>query len=48
MQNRRTVYEAARLKNPLRWPGNTRSWETIKAVTLNPENQEAINQLYAA
>jgi putative transposase len=48
MQKRKTVYETARLKNPLRWSGNTRSWETISAVTLNPENQGAINQLYAA
>jgi putative transposase len=48
MQNRKTVYEASRLKNPLRWSGNTRSWGTISAVTLNPENQKAINQLYAA
>jgi putative transposase len=25
------------IKNPLRWSGATRNWETVGAVQLNPE-----------
>jgi putative transposase len=41
--NRTLVYEQAKQKNPVRWSGKTRNWETIKAVRLNPlrENQKA-------
>ena len=48
MQNRRAIYEAAKLKNPLRWSGNTRNWEAITEVTLNPEKSGAIKQLLVA
>ena len=29
--------KAAKQKNPLRWSGNTRNWEAVTEVTLNPE-----------
>jgi transposase InsO family protein len=38
---RKTVYEAARDRNPKRWTGNTRNWESIQAVHLNPDKPEA-------
>lgn len=48
MENRRDVYEAAKLKNPSRWSGNIRKWKAITEVTLNPEKQELIKQLLVA
>ena len=45
---RKEVYEAAKKNNPLRWSGNTRKWQPIRVVTLNPEKQEVIEQLIAA
>ena len=38
---RKAVYEAARDRNPQRWTGNTRNWESIQAVHLNPDKPEA-------
>jgi putative transposase len=35
---RHRVYAAARQKNPERWSRNTRNWEPVGAVTLNPAN----------
>ena len=34
---RKAVYEAARDRNPKRWTGNTRNWDCIQAVHLNPD-----------
>ncbi len=34
---RRRVYEAARQRHPERWSTNTRRWESVKEVRLNPE-----------
>lgn len=48
MQNRNSVYKAAQQKHPSRWSGNTRRWEAITAVALNPEKQEVIKQLCVA
>jgi putative transposase len=47
MANRKSVYEAAKQNNPARWSGNTRKWEPIMTVTLNPEKQEVIKQMIA-
>lgn len=33
---RRQVYAAARQRHPERWSGDTRSWDAVKTVTLNP------------
>jgi transposase InsO family protein len=40
LANRRRVYEQARSKNPSRWSRNTRNWERIEVVRLNPEPKE--------
>ena len=48
MENRRYVYETAKLKKPSRWSGNIRNWKVITEVTLNPEKQEVIEQLFVA
>lgn len=48
MENRRHVYQAAKLKNPSRWSGNIRNWSAITEVTLNPEKKEVIEQLFVA
>lgn len=37
LEHRKTVYEAARLRHPQRWPGPTRNWQKIQAVHLNPD-----------
>ena len=42
---RREVYEAARGRNPERWSGSTRKWESVKEVRLNPEKQGAARSL---
>ncbi len=48
MQNRRDIYETAKLKNPLRWSGKVRNWEVVSEVTLNPEKQAVIKKLLVA
>jgi len=34
------LYEEAKQKRPERWSGNTRNWEPVGAVDLNPERTE--------
>ena len=34
---RQAVYEAARARHPERWTGDTRNWDPVGAVSLNPE-----------
>jgi transposase InsO family protein len=41
LDNRKTVYEAARTKHPQRWSGSTRNWQRIQAVHLNPDKAKA-------
>jgi putative transposase len=41
LANRKAVYEAARTRHPERWSGNTRNWQRIQAVHLNPDKAEA-------
>ena len=36
LENRRKVYEKAKLKNPNRWSRDTRNWEHISQTLLNP------------
>jgi putative transposase len=33
------VYEAAKQRNPERWSGDTRNWNPVYVVHLNPEHQ---------
>jgi transposase InsO family protein len=43
LKKRRTVYELARKQKPERWVNNqTRNWEPIAVVFLNPEKKERI------
>lgn len=46
LRKRAEVYEAAKAMHPERWSGDTRSWEPITAVHLNPEKgaSEAVNK----
>ncbi len=37
LENRVKVYEAARARNPERWSGQTRNWQPVLIVHLNPE-----------
>ena len=41
LKNREEVYREAKERNPSRWSGNTRNWESIETVILNPANREA-------
>jgi hypothetical protein len=41
LDKRKDVYELARQKNPNRWTGQTRNWEPIKIVILNPAPKRA-------
>ena len=36
LENRNEIYMAAKLRNPNRWSGNTRNWDAVTAVKLNP------------
>jgi transposase InsO family protein len=48
LEKRKEVYELARQKNPDRWIGQTRNWEPIDVVLLNPApkkpSEEGLNQ----
>jgi putative transposase len=39
---RHALYGKARQANPARWSGQTRNWNAIAAVTLNPERDALI------
>ena len=41
LSKRKEVYELARQKNPERWARQTRNWEPITTVRLNPERKKA-------
>jgi putative transposase len=41
---RRHVYERARSKNPQRWAGNVRPWDTPSEVVLNPMKESQIEK----
>jgi len=36
LRRREAVYEAAKARHPRRWSGETRNWEPIRVVHLNP------------
>lgn len=40
LECRKATYERARAQNPERWSGNTRNWNPIKEVALNPEQTQ--------
>ena len=37
---RKAIYGTARAKNPQRWSGDTRNWQRVQAVHLNPDKAE--------
>ena len=39
LQRRAGIYEAARTKNPQRWSAQTRNWDQVKEVHLNPTKE---------
>jgi len=39
---RHALYRQARETNPVRWTGNTRNWNPIDCVTLNPERDSVV------
>ena len=39
LKRRKEVYEEARKKNPIRWTGKTRNWDTPEEVYLNPRRK---------
>ena len=41
LEQRQTVYEAARTQHPQRWRGPTRNWQRIPVVHLNPDQTDA-------
>lgn len=41
LKNRKEVYRQAKERNPSRWSGNTRNWNPIDTVILNPSNRES-------
>lgn len=41
LENRKAVYEAAKQRNPQRWSGETRNWDPVGIVWLNPDKPDA-------
>jgi transposase InsO family protein len=48
LENRKRVYEEAKLKNPNRWSGKTRNWEKNEKVYLNYLQEEKNNDINLA
>jgi transposase InsO family protein len=44
LQKRKSIYEEAKRKNPFRWSKETRNWNPIMEVWLNPTNEDAKRQ----
>jgi len=45
LKQRDAVYEAARQRNPERWSGNTRNWNPVTEVWLNPPKENQAEKL---
>ena len=43
LRRRHEVYEKAKQKNPIRWAGKTRNWNTVETVSLNPAKASTEN-----
>lgn len=48
LNHRKTLYDAARAKNPQRWSKATRNWNRTPTVYLNPEGHETTSSQEAA
>ena len=44
LMKRKEVYEEAKRRNPSRWTGNTRNWEPVVEVRLNPASRKSDRQ----
>lgn len=44
LNQRKALYENARRQNPQRWSQNTRNWNRVHTVHLNPDHAETQNQ----
>ena len=44
LARRHALYQVARAQHPARWSGNTRNWQPIGSVWLNPEKEISITQ----
>lgn len=44
LARRHELYERAKYKTPERWSGQTRNWEPIGTVMLNPDREEALEK----
>jgi putative transposase len=40
LKQRKTVYEAAKKQRPERWRGETRNWDPVRVVYLNPDQKD--------
>ena len=47
LARRHALYREARAANPRRWARNTRNWQPIGAVMLNPERESVVNAALA-
>jgi len=48
LAGRHTVYQAARERHPARWSGNTRNWQPVGSVWLNPERADTGDEGHGA
>lgn len=48
LSNRQRLYQRARENHPERWSGQTRNWEPVEAVTLNPIRTKTESHVRAA
>lgn len=46
LANRQKVYERAQSRNPNRWSNNTRNWDPVHSVWLNPEKKDESRQMH--
>ncbi len=44
LKERERVYQAAKQKHPQRWSGDTRNWDPVKEVWLNPPKEHQAEQ----
>ncbi|KKO47080.1 hypothetical protein VT06_16995 [Arsukibacterium sp. MJ3] len=48
LKQREEVYARAKTANPRRWSGDTRNWERVAIVQLNPDKNEEIGHVKVA
>jgi len=47
LAQRKEVYSQAKARHPERWSGNTRNWDRVETVLLNPEKSKTQNATWA-